>query len=336
MLSELCKINGVSGDEKNVAEFILSRITAENIEYEFLKNGTLIVYKKGKKEPPFKFMIFAHMDEVGFIVSDITEEGYIKFESVGAVDKRVLLSKKVVIGDNKIPGVIGVKAVHLTSKEERKKCIEEKDMYIDIGALSRKDALNYVSYGDYIAFNDEGTINKTRLLSKALDDRIGVSLLLELVNSETEYSFIACFDVMEELGCFGAATATNFEKPDYALVLEGTTCSDINGTPPHLRSTVLGNGPALSVRDMGASYSDSFNKFIKSLADKNNIKYQLKQTHRGANDSNVIECSGKGTKVSVISLPLRYIHSPGSIADLNDYNEASKLIKFIADNIGDI
>ncbi len=336
MLSELCKINGVAGNEEKVSEFLLSHISIENTEYKFLKNGTLIVYKKGKKESPVKFMIYAHMDEIGFIVSDITEDGYIKFDTVGGIDKRVLVSKKVFIGDKNIPGVTGIKAVHLTSKEERKKCVETKEMYIDIGAVSKEDALNYVSYGDYITFDDDVVVNGNRLIAKANDDRVGVSLLLDLVNKETEYSFIACFDVMEELGGMGAVTATDSEQPDYALILEGTTCSDINNTPPHLRSTVLGNGPALSVRDMGTCYSESFNNFIKGLADKNNIKYQIKQTHRGANDSNVVECCGKGTKVSVLSLPLRYIHSPASIVDLNDYNEAAKLIKLIADNIGEI
>lgn len=337
MLKELCEINGISGDEAKVSEYIISHITASDTHYRSLNNGSVIVYKDGKRKAPHTLMLFAHMDEVGFIVSDITKEGFIKFDSIGGIDKRILLSERVYIGENRVPGIIGIKAVHLTSNEEREKCVERKDMYIDIGANSKEEALEQVCYGDYIAFDDDSFINGNRFLSKAIDDRAGVSLLLELVNSEREYGFIACFDVMEEIGgSRGALTAVNLEKPDYALVLEGTTCSDINNTPAHLRSTVLGGGPAVSVRDMLACYSSEFNSYIFGLAEKNNIRYQIKQTHRGGNDAGAVQSGGKGTKTSAISLPVRYIHSPVGIVDMNDYESALKLAGLIIDNIGEI
>jgi len=336
MLKELCVLNGVSGNEEKVSEFVRGKIKVEPEEITTLASGSVVVQKKGKKTPHKKLMIFAHMDEVGFIVSDITEEGFLKFETVGGIDERILLSKKVYVGDAKIPGVIGIKAVHLTSKEERKNAIPVKNMYVDIGATSKADACKYVSLGDYISFDSETAENNNRLLAKALDDRVGVSMLVELVNSECEYDFVACFDTLEEVGARGALTAANFEKPDYALILEGTTCSDISDTPENLRSTVLGDGPALSVRDMGTCYSDDFNKFIMQKAAENGIKYQLKKTHRGGNDSSTVKSAASGVKISVISMPIRYIHSPTGILDKGDYENGLSLVKKIIDSIGEL
>ena len=335
MIKELTILNGVSGNEENVASFVCECVKKSGCHYEFLPGGNLIVYKKGKKTPSKKFMIFAHMDEVGFIVTKITDEGFLKFDTIGSVDERILLSKKVYVGENNIPGIIGVKAIHLTSKEDRKKSVDIKDMYIDIGAVSKEDAMSYVRLGDYVSFDGVYYQNEKRIFSKAIDDRVGVAVLLEMIMRECEYDFTACFDVMEEVGARGALTSSEYIKPDYALILEGTTCSDLNKTPENMRSTVLGDGPALSVRDMGTCYSEKFNSFIISLAESNSVKYQLKKTHRGGNDSSAVQSAGIGSVTAVISLPVRYIHSPTGVMDTDDYENMIKLTSMITDSIGE-
>ena len=190
--------------------------------------------------------------------------------------------------------------------------------------------------GDYVSFHSDYITNNTRIIAKALDDRAGVGILLELINSDCEYDFVACFSTMEELGTLAASVPANYEKPDYAVVLEGTTCMDVSDTPEHLRSTVLGNGPALSVRDMGSCYNREFNYFIEKIADENGIPYQYKQTHRGGNDSKAIQNVSDGVKIAVMSVPLRYIHAPSAIADIRDYENGIKLAKAVADNIGEL
>ncbi len=336
MLDKLCAFNGVSGDELSISKYIVDNITADDVKIKTMINGNIIVEKEGRRKIDVKFSLYAHMDEVGFIVTDITEDGFIKFDTVGGIDQRILLSKKVYIGENHIPGIIGIKAIHLFDKEARKKAVPTKNMYIDIGALNKANALKYVSLGDYIAFDNISFENGKSYISKAIDDRVGIALLLRLINSDCEYGFTVCFDVMEEVGARGALTATYSIKPDYALIVEGTTCSDINKTPEHLRSTVLGRGPALSVRDMGTCYNEQLNNFIKSLAEKEKIPFQLKQTHKGGNDSSAVQSASHGVKTAVMSVPVRYIHSPFGLMNLNDYENGYKLLKAITDNIGEL
>ena len=335
MLEKLCGIYAPSGEEERVTSEI-EKALPEGISYEYMRNGNLVVFKEGRKKSDKTLMVFAHTDEVGFIVTKITDEGYLKFDTVGGIDKRILLSKRVFVGEKSIPGIIGVRAVHLTSREERKKSVPMEEMYIDIGASSREDALKYVMPGDYASFEAGFTLNGKRMISKAFDDRAGVATLLRLVNSETEYGFIACFGIGEEIGLKGAETAANKYKPHYGLILEGTTCQDVNGTPEEGKSTRLGEGPAVSIRDFGSCSDREFNSFIFKLAKENNLKYQLKRTHRGGNDARVVQLAGSGVKTAVISVPVRYIHSPSGIMDSEDFENAFKLTKTIADNIGEI
>ena len=139
---------------------------------------------------------------------------------------------------------------------------------------------------------------------------------------------------MEEIGMKGAFTSARKINPDYAIILEGTTCSDIGGTPPNLRSTVLGDGPAISIRDFGAHSDREFNNYIIELAQRKGIKYQLKRTHRGGNDSAAVQLAGNGVKSAAISVPVRYIHSPAGIMDEQDFENAGKLLKEIINELG--
>ena len=177
MLNELCNLNGISGREHAVRDYIISHLPSD-AEYRIDPLGSLIVYKKGKAEPKNKVMLDAHMDEVGFIITYITEDGYLKFTTVGGIDERVIFGRAVKVGKELIPGVIGGKAIHQTTSEERGKLPSVEDMYIDIGASSKKEALSHVSLGDAVYFDScyrefgDGFIK-----AKAIDDRVGCEIV---------------------------------------------------------------------------------------------------------------------------------------------------------------
>jgi len=337
MLEKLTNAFGVSGADDEVKKIILDEITPYCDKIDILKDGNIIAFKKGKKTPNKKIALYVHTDEVGFIIKDITDDGYIKFEEVGGIDSRILLSSRVFIGDNKIPGIIGIKAVHMTSKEEREKTVKITDLYIDIGASSKEETEKYVKKGDYILFDSKyETLSENKVKGKAFDNRAGVSILISLLKEEAEYDYWVSFNSLEEIGLRGAMTASYFIKPDVALILEGTTCSNGPGTDPMSQSTVSGEGAALSISDGASCSSWELNDFIIKLAEENDIKMQFKRTNRGGNDAGKIQISETGVKTAVISVPVRYIHSPVSVMDLRDYESALKLARCFVNSFGGV
>lgn len=335
MLKILTELNGVAGNEEKVADFILSQVSGYADEIIRDSMGNLVFLKRGKKPTAKKIAFFAHMDEVGLICTDITDDGYIKFDCVGHIDDRVLLTQKVLVGDDELPGVIGIKAVHLQEKEERKKVIKKEDMYIDIGFSTKEEAQKHVSKGDYIALDSPYVrLNDRRFKAKAIDDRVGCAIMMELMHDKYDCDVYFCFSVQEEMGMRGSSVLSRRINPDVAIVLEATTASDTAFVPEHLYATRLGEGPVISLMDKG-SYSDiKLRNFIVELAEKRGIKYQFKQTSNGANDSRVLQTGSGGCVVNAISLPCRYIHSAVSVADGGDYDEMKRLVRAVLNDIG--
>ena len=185
LLKELCALNGVSGEEDQVRDFIRAQAAphADSIRTDAL--GNLIVFKKGRKSTGNRLMLCAHMDEVGIIVTRITDEGFLKFEFVGCVDRRVAIGKPVVLGPDRVPGIIGLKAVHLVSREEAKKAPKTESLYIDIGVSSKEEAQELVELGTYGSFVcDPEEFGSGFLKAKAIDDRIGCAVMLELLKDD--------------------------------------------------------------------------------------------------------------------------------------------------------
>ena len=333
LVKELTQINGVSGDEGRVRDFITAQIApyADDITIDSI--GNLIAFKKGTGDSPKKIALCAHMDEVGFILSQITDDGYLKFKPVGGIDERILLSKRVVVGKNNIPGVIGIKAVHLRSPEERKVVVKQKDMYIDIGAKDKEEAQMHVSLGDYIAFDSEYTeLGGGKVKAKSADDRIGCAILIECMKKDYVNDMYFCFTVQEETGLKGAAVAAHRLELDCAFVIESTTAADVPNLQEHEYSTRLGEGPVITVMDRGSISNRTLNKYIFDLAKEKNIKYQLKQSIFGGNDARAFQSRGGSCATAAISLPCRYIHSPVSVFDMADYEKMLALVKAIAEN----
>lgn len=333
LLKNLCLLNGISGDEHRVRDFIINQIKdyADDISVDNL--GNILVFKKGKNKAQKKLMLSAHMDEVGLMVTDITSSGYIKFDEVGGIDKRILLGKEVGIGSGNISGVIGVKPIHLAKGDESSEIPSLSDMYIDIGADSREEALKHISYGDSINFISEFTETDDRIISKALDDRFGCFVLINMIKSELDYDMNFAFVVQEEVGLRGARVAAYSIAPDYALVIESTTAADV----PEIDSTKqvcnLSQGAVISVMDRATIYDKELVKEAFECAESIGVKSQYKRAVAGGNDSGAIHQSRGGVRTLAVSLPCRYIHSPSCVADKQDFKSVFAITCALANKI---
>ncbi|MFW6378129.1 MAG: M42 family metallopeptidase, partial [Bacillota bacterium] len=289
---------------------------------------------KGKDKNGPKVMLAAHMDEVGLMITEITSDGLLKFQPVGGIDKRVLVSKPVLIGEKKMPGVIGAKAIHLQKKSERKKPIDFDNLYIDIGVNKKEEAENHVDLGDVAVFSSKyEELDNGRVIGKAFDDRVGCSIIAELTEQEYEMPVYFVFTVQEEVGLRGASIAAYGINPDLALVLEGTTAADVPENKEHRYSTSVGKGPALTLMDRTVIADKNILTGLIEVAEENEIEYQFRRTDFGGNDAGAISLSREGVPSAVISLPCRYIHSPLSLIDLDDYKNMNKLVKLYLERL---
>lgn len=327
ILKKLTTLDGVSGEEGPVRDFIMSQIK-DYVDDLIVDNmGNLIAYKKGKGKGP-KIMLDAHMDEVGLLVTQITSDGLLKFHTIGGIESRVLVGKRVRIGENGVPGIIGYKPIHLQEKNERSGAVDKKRLTIDIGAKDRQQAEDKVEIGDTVAFAyDPVEFGDNKLMAKALDDRVGCAVLIELLKGSYECDVYGCFTVQEEIGLKGAKTASFRVMPNVALILEGTTCYDVPDTKEQSMSTRCGNGPALTVMDRSVIVDRDLLNLIVDIAKSNNIPYQYKQTITGGTNAGRIQVNGTGVKVAAIAVPCRYIHTPVSVMDKNDFENMIRLSK---------
>lgn len=326
MLKDLCLLNGGSGDEGAVRDYIINQIN-DYCEYRVDNLGSVIAFKKGKKASDVKVSINAHMDEVGFIVTGITDDGYLRFACVGGIDSRVCLDRVVSIGKNGVKGVIADKAFHLLSSDEKEKCPDFDSLLIDIGASSADEASQYVSLGDFVYFeSDYYELGNGYIKAKALDDRIGCMLMIELIKSELEYDTYFCFNVQEEVGLRGSKCTSFSVDADIAIVLESTTAADLDGVSGADRVCALGDGPVISFMDNRTIYDRALYNLGFDVAKENNIPVQTKTAVAGGNDAGAIQTSGSGTRVMAISLPTRYIHSGASVVKASDIEYTRSLI----------
>ena len=322
-LKELCLINGASGDESRVREYILSRISADEIIVDNL--GNLIVFKKGKKRAKNKIMFSAHMDEVGFMITHISEDGFLSFGEVGGINPSVVLGRGVRL-ESGASGVIGTKAVHRQSSEERKSFPAISELYIDIGAKNRDEAERFAPLGSYAYFDDDFfTFGDGFVKGKAIDDRAGCLIMMNMINGEPEYDAWYAFTVQEEVGTRGAAAAAFSVAPDIAFVLESTTACDIAGVSGAKKVCELGKGAVVSYMDNGAIYDRELYSLALKTALDNEIPVQTKTLIAGGNDSRSIHVSRGGVRTCAISVPCRYLHSPSCVIKECDYYAVEKL-----------
>lgn len=325
LVQTLCELDAPSGDETPVADFILAEISPY-CEAEKDRNGNIIAFKKGKNRSKNKVLLDAHTDEVGFMVTSVTEEGFLHFEPLGGILPESLVASRVRVNGH--AGVIGAKPIHLAGAEERKKPFTQKDLIIDLGASGKEAALQAVQPGDCGTFESPFTVLCGNLVkAKALDDRIGCAVLITLLQQPAEYDYYASFTVQEELGCRGAKTAAYTVAPEYAVVLEATTANDIGETPAEKAVCYVGKGATVSFMDRATLYDKELFELALSQAKEKNIAVQTKNAVAGGNNAGAISLAGSGVRTLAISLPCRYIHSASGVADLADGISMLKLTK---------
>jgi putative aminopeptidase FrvX len=339
LLKELSEAFGVSGHEDAVRQLILDAIKDLVDEYRVDALGNLIASKKGRgrarrktsnQRGRHRVMVAAHMDEVGLMIMHVEKEGSLRFRPVGGIDPRVLLAKKVLIGDDKVPGVVGVKPIHLLEPKAREQVVQVKDMSIDIGASSKEEAEKLVKIGDYaafgVSFSELGGELRT-VKGKAFDDRAGCAVLIELLRESYPFDFYAVFTVQEEVGLRGARVAAHAIAPDIAFALEGTICDDMPKKRDISPTTTLGAGPAITIMDRSVIADRRLVELLVDTAEKKGIPYQFKQPGLGGTDAGAIHLSREGVPAAVVAVPSRNIHSPVCLLSLNDLDNTLRLMR---------
>ena len=325
-LKSLCALSGVSGNEDEVREYILDRVKAHADDVTVDAMGNVLASKKGAKTPTKKLVFCAHMDEVGVIVTGITDEGYLKLATAGNIDKRVMLGKVVTFGKQRTPGIIGCKAIHMTKPKDREKPVEVEDMYIDVGAKNREEAEKLVSLGDTGAFDDDiRDFGDGYIKAKAIDDRFGCTVLLKLIESDLPVDCMFAFTVQEEVGLRGATAAAFRTAPDIAVVVEGTTAADLPSVPENKKVCKIGGGAVIPFMDGGTIYDKELRGILSDIADRNEIKRQTKSVVAGATDGAAFQRSRAGVKTVGIAAPVRNLHSPSCVAKISDMEAVLKL-----------
>lgn len=333
-LKEICSIYGTSGDEKNVREYIISEIKDYADYYIEDPLGNLIVHKKGRKPADKKIMLASHMDEVGLMITGYKSDGTLAFDSVGGINADVVIGRQVYIPSADCIGVTGTKPIHRLTRNQREEPPKFSSMYIDIGVSGEEEAKKIVSLGDYAYFTGDMTkLGGNKICSKAIDDRAGCLILVDMIKSELEYDMDFLFSVQEEIGLRGAGVGAYTVDPDIAIVVETTTAADIDSSQGADRVCVLGDGAVILYRDRRTMYDRELYNLAVSVADENNIKWQTKTKIAGGNDSGAIQSSRCGVRIIAVSVPCRYLHSPSTVMDADDYDSCERLVKKLAEAV---
>jgi len=338
LLRTLCNAFGPSGCEDAVRDIIKEQISDICSDIKIDRLGNLIAHLSFGEGEKKKLMLSAHMDEVGFMVNEITDEGYLKFSTVGGISGAVLSGRRVVVGDEKTQanGIIASKAVHQKSKKEREEIPDVEKLLIDIGVDKDEEAKKFVSVGTFGTFAPNFSTfgkNNRMLSSKALDDRFGCAILIEVMRDlvknppkNLSLDLYFCFTVREEVGLSGARVAAQTICPDYAIVLETTAIADIPDVPESSRVAQVGDGGVVSLMDRSTIYSREMINIALETAKACDIAAQVKKYVSGGNDAGQIHKAGAGTKTLALSAPTRYLHSPVCVASLDDYEAMRALV----------
>ena len=291
--------------------------------------GNVLAYVKGRERAKHTLLFAAHMDEVGFMITGVTPEGYLRFTTVGGIDPKVVYGRSVRVGG--ISGVIGGKATHLCSADEKKQVPKPSELLIDIGAASKEEAEALVRPGDTAVFAGEFSRLEGGLVkSRAIDDRAGCALLLDLAEQTPDYDMVLAFTVQEEVGLRGAKAAAFGVQPDIAVVVDATTAADTIGVAADKQVCRVGEGAVISFMDKRTLYDADLYARILEIAKKKNIRAQSKTMVAGGNDAGAIQLAGRGARVAAVSLPCRYLHSPACVVAKRDMEQTLALLQELA------
>lgn len=324
LLEKLSNTCGVSGNEHKIRDIIIKEITPYVNEIKIDTMGNIIARKYGRSGK--KTALIAHMDEPGFIVSGITDTGYIKFSPVGKIDPRTIVSKRVLIGENEIKGVIGMKAIHLQKKEERENVVAVSELFIDIGAKNKKEAEKLISLGEYITFDTEFKAIGETVKGKGLGAAISCTCLIKALKNCGDSDIYAVFAVQSEIEGRGAHVAIYDIQPDEAVIIGVVEAADMFSTKPQEKSATLGGGAVIAYADKNTRFDrDGTDKLIR-LAAENGVKTQVGSFAQKLSEGGAVQTACAGTAVVNIFVPCRYLHTPVNMASNADIESAATLI----------
>lgn len=344
LLKSLTDVNGISGHEMQVKSLMKDYLTPVSDEIVEDRLGG-IFGKKNATHGTKSLMISGHLDEIGFIVTQIDEQGYIYFTPIGGWWNQVMLSQKVTItteNGKEIRGIIGSKPPYALSPEERKKPVDIKNMYIDIGVGSKEEAKEAgIELGNMITpYSEfESLANDKYLTAKAFDNRYGcalaVDVLQQLKDENIDINLYAGATVQEEVGLRGAKVAANLIKPDLAIAVDVGVAYDVPGMTSEKNEGKLGDGPLAILMDATSIAHDGLRKHIKDVAEHHNIPVQWATTPGGGTDAGSIHVANEGIPTITIGVPLRYMHSNVSVLNIDDYTNSVRLITEIVRSLND-
>jgi len=334
ILKELTMLNGIPGQERQVRKYMEDKMK-DHATISFDNLGSIIAEKVGQEDGP-RIMVAGHMDEVGFMVTKITDEGYVKFIPAGGWWSQVMLAQQMEITTNdgkKLRGVIGAKAPHILTPEERNKPVPMDDMYLDMGVKDKDECVALgIKLGDMITPYIETTPlnNEKYLLGKAFDNRVGCAAAIEtLYNLKDENHpnvYYGVGTVQEEVGLRGATTSAYKVNPDIGIAVDTTIAYDF---PKGSKETVLGDGVGIMISDSSMVGHKGLRDFVISVAEENDIPYQLTHLKRGGTDGGKIHLTRSGVPSIALCLPVRYLHSHTSMVHQDDYDSLVKLITLL-------
>ncbi|MCZ2126652.1 MAG: hypothetical protein LC099_02630 [Anaerolineales bacterium] len=323
LLEKLCNAVGVSGDEGEVRRIVLDEVKPYADEVRVDALGSVLVRKKGAGRKPLRVLLDCHMDEVGLMIVRDDGDGFYEFRAVGGIDRRHLVGKQVVVGKERAAGVIGAKPIHLTSASERGSAVPVEAMRIDLGEAK-------ANVGDRAAFATKFRRVGPSILSKAIDNRIGVAILIELLkHAPPNVELCLAFSVQEEIGLRGARVAAYAFEPDFAIAVDSTPARDFpdyEGRENYLYNAKLGMGPAIYTAHSPVISDSRLVQFLVGAGDKHQIRYQLRQPGGGGTDAGSIQQTRAGVPVVSVSVPHRYTHSPVSISRVEDWKNTLNLL----------
>jgi putative aminopeptidase FrvX len=325
LLERLSNACAVSGDEGEVRKIVLDEVRSHADEVKVDGLGNVLVTRHGSVKHPLRVMLAAHMDEVGFMLTSDVGDGIFRFEVLGGISVANLPAKAIWVGKEHIPGVIGIKPLHLDEADEHKKPVSLNDLRIDLGPASGK-----AKVGDRAVFATDFTRLGPSLRGKALDDRLGVVTMIELVkHAPAQIELLAAFTVQEEISSRGARVAAYALNPDVAFILDSTPAYDLpvwEVEENTYYNTRLGAGPAIYVADSGTLYDPRLVRYLVKTAETHGIPFQIRQPGGGGTDAAVIHKQRVGVPSVSISVPGRYHHTPASIVRLSDWQHTLNLI----------
>lgn len=330
LLKIISETAGAPGYEKEIRDLILKQLEGLVDEVRVDNMGNVLALKKGRADK--KVMVSAHLDEIGFIVSHIDDDGFIRFHPLGGFDPKTLTSQRVLIhGKEKMVGVMGSKPIHIMSAEEKAKGPQLKDYFIDTG-MPKAEVEEKIHIGSPVTRLRSLIEMGNCVNGKSLDNRVSVYILLETLRELKEkklpYDLIAAFTVQEEVGLRGAISAAHQIDPDFGINLDVTVAYDTPGAQPYENVTKLGRGTAIKIIDGHTICDYRMVDYLKSVAERDMIKYQLELLPAGGTDTAALQKSGKrGAIAGAISIPLRNMHSVIEMVDKHDIRATIELLK---------